>query len=381
MNPYITGFPVAPQVFVGRNRQQMYFQRAVKQTRLSNPVSPQNIAIMGNWGIGKTSLLNKCLQDAQEENILVVKVTLSPEKCKTMEDFAVNTVDALYQSIWHYDFSTKVKSQLSKWKIDGFKLLGVEIKKTKNKSPTPATILTNKIKELWDIIKNDVSLMIIAYDDLHYLSKCYANGLYDLRAIFQDTREAGVRAMLVVTGDKSLFSNIRGISEPLVRFFEQIHLGTFSELEAKECLKRPLAVNNINLKFEKKVMEEIFQKTEQHPYFITFFAHDLFEYKSAGRITIKLFQKVYPEILEHLAATRFINDIAITNDTERKLLDYFCRTETLRTKDVKGVTNPSMAFKRLEEKNLIKKVKRGYYQLYHTLFREYLTISSLDESF
>ena len=375
MNPYITGFPTIPDVFAGRTKEIKKFENALQQTYESKPSSPQNIAVVGNWGIGKTSFLNKCLAIAKAKKALLIKVTLSPEKCKTMEDFVANTLEAFYQAIWDYDgISTKIKSQFSSWKIEGFQLLGVEIKKVDKKVPTASTVLTAKIKELWKIVQNNIPAIVIAYDDLQYLSKCYANGLYDLRAIFQDTREDQVRSMLIVTGDDSLFSNIRGLSEPLLRFFEQIHLDSFSLEEAKEALYLPLQVNKIQLMYEKKVVEAIFEKTQRHPYFLNFFAHDLFEYKSKGKVTFKLFQQVYPEILEHIAAARFISDIAITSELERELLCYFCKNEILQVKEIKGITNPPMILKRLEDKGILTKVQRGAYKLYHSLFREYLLL-------
>ncbi len=380
MNPYITGFPTVPDVFAGRTKEIKKFENALQQTASSQPPSPQNIAVIGNWGIGKTSFLNKCLAIAKEKKSLIIKVTLSPEKCKTMEDFVVNTLEAFYQAIWDYEgLSTKIKSQFSSWKIEGFQLLGVEIKKVDKKIPTASTILTEKIKELWKLVQNNIPSLVIAYDDLQYLSRCYANGLYDLRAVFQDTRESQVRSMLIVTGDDSLFSHIRGLSEPLLRFFEQIYLYSFFPEETKEALYLPLQVNKIELTYEKKLIDIIFEKTQGHPYFLNFFAHDLFEYKSKGKVTLKLFKKIYPEILEHIAAARFISDIAITSELERELLSYFCKNEILEVKQIKGITNPPMLLKRLEEKGILAKVKRGQYKLYHSLFREYLVLSENQE--
>ncbi len=373
MNPFITGFPATPNVFVGRAREIEFFQKALEQTCTSKPATPQNTAITGGWGIGKTSLLNKCLAMATNAQCLVVKTTLSPEKCKSMEEFAINTIDALHQAIWkHEEISAKIKNQFSHWKIDGFQLLGVQIKNKKENSSTASTILTRKIVEFWEYLRNTVPAIVLAYDDLQYLSRFCPNGLYDLRAIFQDTREAGVRAMLMITGDTSLFANIRGISEPLLRFFEQIQLGPFCEQEAIEALHLPLKIHQLKLVFEKKVMDTLFEKTQKHPYFLNFLAHDLFEYKSSGRVTLPLFQRVFRNILEHLAAVRFLNDIAITSETERELLYNFCQKETLSSKDVEHFTNPGLLFKRLEEKSLLIKIRRGYYQIYHPLFREYL---------
>ena len=90
---------------------------------------------------------------------------------------------------------------------------------------------------------------------------------------------------------------------------------------------------------------------------------------------IRLFNRVYDEILEHVTATRFVNDLTITSEQERELLTFFHEKEVLSSKNIRNMANPAMLFKRLEEKGLLVKVKRGYFRLYHPLFREYLTAS------
>ncbi|MBL7075684.1 ATP-binding protein [candidate division KSB1 bacterium] len=54
-NPYTTEYHVNPEQFAGRNDEIEAFRRALAIK--SEPPSPVNIAVVGSFGIGKTSLL------------------------------------------------------------------------------------------------------------------------------------------------------------------------------------------------------------------------------------------------------------------------------------------------------------------------------------
>ena len=109
INPYVTGFPADPKSFAGRERELGEIKKAIDYTVHSEPATPQNVAIVGDWGIGKTSLLNKSKTIALDKDCFVCKITLTPEKCKNMDSFIYNTIDELHTAI----FSTSLLSSSS----------------------------------------------------------------------------------------------------------------------------------------------------------------------------------------------------------------------------------------------------------------------------
>ena len=102
INPYVTGFPADPKSFAGRERDLGEIKKAIDYTVHSEPATPQNVAIVGDWGIGKTSLLNKSKTIALDKDCFVCKITLTPEKCKNMDSFVYNTIDELHTAIWEF---------------------------------------------------------------------------------------------------------------------------------------------------------------------------------------------------------------------------------------------------------------------------------------
>jgi UDP-N-acetylenolpyruvoylglucosamine reductase len=98
---------------------------------------------------------------------------------------------------------------------------------------------------------------------------------------------------------------------------------------------------------------------------------DLLYKYNKGKITEKEFDKVLPEIRKHFAKVRFEGDIEKTTESEKIIL---LRMARLRKEEVSplDVKAAGSLFERLVKKDLIIKVGRGKYKLYHSLFKEYL---------
>jgi ABC-type lipoprotein export system ATPase subunit len=71
ITPYVTGFPADPKSFAGRERELEEIKKAIDYIVHSEPATPQNVAIVGDWGIGKTSLLNKSKTIALDDDCLL----------------------------------------------------------------------------------------------------------------------------------------------------------------------------------------------------------------------------------------------------------------------------------------------------------------------
>jgi len=376
INPYITEYPADPKFFAGRKEELNVLKKALNDTIYSKPPTPHNIATIGDWGDGKTSLLNKFITIATDLKCSTCKITLTPEKCKDMNSLVYNTIDEIHNSLWKSgDVPAKIKEKVSEWKVDSLKILGIEIKREEKVRPTPSTILKNRLIELWEKVKENVSAIAIAYDDLHYLASSYPDGLYDIRGVFQDLREYRCRFMLLITASLDVFSRIRGISEPLMRFFDYLELRPFTIDETTDAINLPLREKGIDVEFNDDVIRVIQEKTGGHPYFVMFFAHDLFEYKRKGKITREFFTSVYDKIFSHLSAAIFIKDIAIASEKEKMVLRKMATKDIIEVKELKKISNVGVHLKRLEEKNLTIKLSKGRYTLYHPLFREYLNRS------
>ena len=59
INPFSTKFPVSPNYFINREKELSAFKEALEASFDKHPPRPENLAILGDWGVGKTSILTK----------------------------------------------------------------------------------------------------------------------------------------------------------------------------------------------------------------------------------------------------------------------------------------------------------------------------------
>lgn len=79
-NPFKPGSGLFPPYFAGRDDEIRTFEQKLTST-LSG--ASMHLAIIGSWGIGKTSLLTQIERIAKEENCLVVSAIAYPEDIRS----------------------------------------------------------------------------------------------------------------------------------------------------------------------------------------------------------------------------------------------------------------------------------------------------------
>ena len=124
-NPFLPGQPATVELFVGRQAQITHLlQRGVRQTALGKPTV---FYIEGDYGIGKSSLANYCLQAAEQEyGLLGISASMAGQRDLTgaAESILKSLVTSAHRnrSSW-----AKVKDVLGRF-VDSAQLFGVSLK-------------------------------------------------------------------------------------------------------------------------------------------------------------------------------------------------------------------------------------------------------------
>jgi len=211
-------------------------------------------------------------------------------------------------------------------------------------------------------------------DDIHYLlTEGWDGSLYDLRTDIQALSAQGARYMFVITGQTFLYPEMHELAEPFTRLFEKFEIDNFDLNGTREVIEKPLRVEGIEIKISDDVIERIHNITEGHPFFIVFIMRDLLRKIKQGRIDMEKFNESYPSIIDHLTKTKFQDDFNKATDAERETLLKIAELgeDVFTPSDITG-RSQSKLFERLMEKELLVKISRGKYRLYHTMFLEFL---------
>ncbi|MBI1870748.1 MAG: AAA family ATPase [Chlamydiae bacterium] len=378
-NPFSPTYPVNPQYFANRRDVLNTFWRAVERSTQTKNPTPDNIAILGEWGIGKSSVLRKfeaiALEEAHPRRIFCSLIELVPVACNSFASFSEKVIDDIDRNfVTQASLVAKIRNEIRNWRISSVEVGSVSVEKRIRKKSL-ATQFEEALIHLWEILeKIGIDTVILMLDDLHYLAERCGEALYDLRGIFQGLPRHGCNFILCCTGRREMFTQVRELAEPLTRFFNiKYSLGLFSRDEAREVVLKPIKQSGIGVRIEEAVIAEVYRLTTGHPFFIHFIMRELISLNTGKRITIKNFKKFYPKIEAIMVRERFEVDYSIASAREKEILrsaahlsDGPFMPQDIR---IKGIRN---YLRMLTNKNLVTKHERGEYSLYHPLFKSFL---------
>lgn len=379
LNPFNPKYPIRPEFFANRQNEIERFRRDLQRTADSK--LPENIAILGDWGIGKSSLAYKFMDMAAKSNLKALSSGLGvPRTIKDVGEFCYLLLYKLNQDlITSKGISSRLKDELLSWRAEQLKLGPFTMRRNEKETPRiPITQLHSNLIDMWKRLNREgIDVVVLVIDDLHHLLNAVRGGILDIRSVFQELPRYACNYQLVITGHKGLFSEIRELAEPMGRFFNTYEIREFNRTETKELINTPISAVGLDIKVTANASDFVYEKTKGSPYFVSFFMQTLVEERRKGVIDVQFIRDRISKIMSELELEKFEKDLGIASEFERRVLNKMvAKQEIVRLKDLctkKDKTKVAKALNRMIEKNLVIKVNRGEYKLYHPLFKEYLS--------
>jgi len=380
VNPFSPQYPASPEYFADRKEAIAYFTKTVSSSAKLRPPAPTNFIILGEWGVGKTSLLYKfkevALRELPRVKSFCFHFALDPTCCRSWDVFSSTLLNLLKQK--NYEASAglkeKLRSELSKWKI-AFSIPPVSIQREK-KEEIPS--LTDSLESLWKkhLEPSGVDICLIFLDDAHYfLVADQPNAYFTLRNNFQELARRKCNFALILTGPKLLFEEIVDLAEPFTRFFHPFYLEPFELEGTREAIIKRIKAKKLKLQVADEVISIIHKKTMGHPYFVMSTMYELINAVGAKeRIARGDFERHWPSIVTALENSVFKGRLAKVSEKEKEVLIKISMKDepVVSPSMIKSVRGAPEFFSRLERKGLLLKKERGQYQLFHPLFKDYL---------
>jgi len=376
LNPFSPQQPAQPEYFAGRKAEVDYFRKAALNSAKLSPPAPLNFAVLGSWGLGKTSLTYEFRDIAlglqRQIGCVCIQCSLSPQTCRSWDSFSTGFLSAVGSTVNATSrISAKVGAEIKKWEPQ----FNIGIFSAQRKAQTSQPDLLTALKRLWhDHLKPaGTEVAFILLDDLHYFPIRPDESAYlTLRSTFQELVNQKCNYSLVITANSGLFTEIADIAEPMLRFFKQFELKPFTTVETKEAVRKRLLTTKRSTTIDDEVLEDVAEKTGGHPYMIMYTMYEMFEILGpVERVSRRTFEKYWPEIQESLGKTIFKQKLRTASEKERHLLVCIADSgeEFISPSDMK---QPTELFSRLEKKELLIRHERGKYSLFHPLFSDYL---------
>jgi hypothetical protein len=366
-------FPANPDEFVGRQPQIESFRRLVQQgLTVRRTIST---AVLGDWGIGKSSLLLKLATICSESNYRMLPVFLSISKeLGNYLNFAENLLDRLGMTlIAEGDLTTRLRGEVQNWKLTRVNVGGLTLDRERPQFflSSGTALLRHALSDAWTKFLRPANLQgaVFFLDDLHNLTGPSPQDVaLVLRDQFQSFGIEGINYSVCFSAPTDYFGNIRHLAEPAVRFYSKFYLTTFTLEEITQYVKTVFGADRSK---SEGISHWLYEKALGHPYFLAFICRQLATH--APDSPPESPEHLWPIIFEELGKEKFRTDLAHATEKELGLL------HSLATSDNDEVSPGQFGsrfqpeyFRRLTERGLLVRTGRGRYKLYHPLFKLFL---------
>src|SRR3989344_4715511 len=298
VNPFTPNSPAHSGMFIGRIFEVDRIEKALVQTKHSNPT---HLLLLGERGIGKTSLLNVAEMFARGEfqwgdykhNVLAVRLSLHDGM--ELVDFAIALKKAIEREI------NKDNPELALFK-NAWKFLsrfeGAGFSYRKEESRAGATQLIQEfIYSLIDLVKSikDPSIMekkdglVILLDEADKASQGLRLGEF-LKSLSEALISENCNSVLfILTGLPNVTDVLLNSHQSSLRLFEELNLNPLSKEETALVIQRGLNTvlekSGQEIVVDPEAYEGIYFYSEGYPHFVQQIGYSVFEIDRDNKIT------------------------------------------------------------------------------------------------
>ncbi len=377
VNPFNPQQPAKPNFFVGRELEIKTFGNFLFQTINS---SPMNMSVMGDRGMGKTSLLIKFEQIAREQNCLTIRLSNYEGNINNVLELGDFLIDNIEAEIMSRSTIQKTLEEVKKF----FSELSPEVSygdlslSLKRQKAVVQDVFSKKLIAIWEKIKSNYKAVVILIDEAETLEKIQA--LTFLREIFQKI-QATSNYMVVLAGKLNFPEKMSETFSPLNRFFPAQRLKPLSNNYIDKYVKERLTSTDIIVEYS--ALARIEHMSEGHPYVLVSVCYWVFDSLADNETKIDnaVVGRCMAKIRGRLSEDYFAPMLQPLRPKTKKILCKIivpinklvfttgeaCKLTSLQPYQL----SPYLG--ELTGKGVITRVYRGQYKLFHTLFKEYLT--------
>ncbi len=382
-NPYRPGAAVSPLYLAGRDGEQRRFRASLG----ASPELPANVRITGLRGVGKTVLLKRLEEQAEDQGWLCSRVQVEPRhntdqalsnlvaEIGQAAQRRVSNATRVLEAVRGAAAATLEHVRLS-WNDVELSFAAVE-ERTRDVA-----------KALFDSV--DAALRqgrpgyLLMLDEAQVLrDDTDRHGSHPLSLLVAAVNALQERALplgLTVCGLPTLRTNLLKARTYTERMFRGEEIGRLEEPQAVDALVRPLAGTGVGA--DRGLVARVVREAEGYPYFIQLWGAAMWDAaQDAGvfRLSEPLLESIEREIYRRLDIDFYDGRVEALTPAEQDLLiaTARCPYPPLRTVDIhtragKREGNVNVLMGRLAEQGVVFRIQKGQYEYTAPKFHEYL---------
>ena len=333
---------------------------------------PHHTALLGEWAIGKTTLLMHWRRLLRDIGDIAVLSLAYPHP---MPGFLSGLRHAVEGEAGAPSHETELAVGVD------LGITSATVRRRRSASDELRESLARVAKRQRDAQQ----LVTVLVDDINLLED-ERQALLQLRAVTLELYASDLPIALVVASTPSLFSGIGIAHESLVRFFEPLALGRLDAESSRLAICAPL--EGAGVAFTPAVVDDIAAASAGRPYYLQKLAYYAFDAAVHGRVGVDEYRPAFERAFASVSQEIFANRWTRMSPAERAVVRIVAQeSEPSRSGAIEaaalkeGVTPPAtrQALRRLAARGQLARLangRRGHYLVDDPLFRRFLVLQS-----
>ncbi len=387
-SPFYPGLPVPVDLFVGRKTEIQRISRAASQVATGKP---QAVFIMGEYGIGKTSLAKYSSVLAEEKyKLLSYHVMLGGKD--SLDEMTASVVQTIIQSkISKPTVAEKIQDFLSTY-IGEQSLFGISIKldKLKKDSPDIREGFLAFLGEIYKRIQDEYNGIILVFDEINGISNQSKFAQFIKSMVDENAISASpLPLLLILCGTDEKYRTIVEKHQPVERIFEISQIEIMSNEESNEFFLN--AFNKVDMKLDENALKILSKYSGGLPKLLHLLGEAAFWITDSNFINKDVAQRAVVAASEEVGR-KFVDQQvykALQSQDYHRILKKIAEDRlelSFKKSDIVKKLNENEKRKfdnfiqRMKKLNVITQRQRGEYIFRDWLTRTYIYMKSLDKN-
>ncbi len=337
--------------------------------------------IIGEWGIGKTSLFSYFKTMALQQGYIAALFSLRHfSKADSHMMFTQHIIQSILRDIpiprnRFEDFKSQIQGL-------GINVLGsglqIQFSSDSIANQDPQVLLAQSLETLWSNLSKEYEAAVVLLDDVQNLHE-KPQALTMLKNVLSDAHlMKSSRVLFVLNSTPEGWKHFLDRNNPIGRYFiPRRSIERLSKDDTFALVSKTLG--NTGVSFQDEIYENIWDYAEGHPFEIQCLGEALYNLGKSGKVGIGEWDRALHSSLLVLGDAVFESWVSKASKRELIILGglsqfarnaYVAEIKTLT--DIRAIGNINEYLRRLVEKGLIVNPSRGEYMIKDALFRKYV---------
>lgn len=280
-NPFTPKSGWEPKIFAGRKDEFKFLEEKLEEAKNGRY---DHFLVLGEWGIGKTSLLKEFKRIAQEKGFISSMVTVREfRKTEDLKDAVEHLVETIPLKL-PLDLS-KLKKFVNQIDSLGIQILGTGFQLSRaTQRIDPQIFLLKCLQVLWDDLKDKTDVLPILLDDVQNFDR--VSEIFTLvKNVLSDEEIVKTGYLFILSCTPEGWSKFMQLHHPIGRYFTpRLTLKRLSREECTYFIDKTLEETGVV--FEEKIKEKAYEYTQGHPYELQILCSNLYDNVIKGRATL-----------------------------------------------------------------------------------------------